>query len=102
MRYGWVNQNQTFRQEIDRGHMWSPERNKTGHRNPFYEFMREVSSGDIVFSLCDTCIAALGVVSGYCRESKARGVRHRRHELVEFDLARRGDRRGNDSTCTPG
>ena len=69
MRYWWVNQNQTFRQEFDGGYLWSPKRNKSGHRNPFYEFMREVAPGDIVFSFCDTRIAALGIVSGYCRES---------------------------------
>jgi putative restriction endonuclease len=69
MRYWWVNQNQTFRQEIDGGYLWSPKRNKNKHRNPFYEFMREVAPGDIVFSFCDTRIAALGIVSGYCRES---------------------------------
>jgi putative restriction endonuclease len=69
MRYWWVNQNQTFRQEIDGGYLWSPKRNKGGRRNPFYEFMREVSPGDIVFSFRDTRIAALGIVSGYCRES---------------------------------
>lgn len=69
MRYWWVNQNQTFRQEIDGGYLWSPKRNKNGHRNPFYEFMREVAPGDVVLSFCDTRIAALGVVSGYCRES---------------------------------
>jgi hypothetical protein len=69
MRYWWVNQNQTFRQEIDGRYLWSPKRNKNGHRNPFYEFMREVAPGDIVFSFCDTRIAALGIVSGYCRES---------------------------------
>lgn len=69
MRYWWVNQNQTFRHEIEGGYLWSPKRNKNGHRNPFYEFMREVSPGDIVLSFCDTRIAALGIVSGYCRES---------------------------------
>ena len=69
MRYWWVNQNQTFRQEIAGGYLWSPKRNKNGHRNPFYEFMREVAPGDIVFSFFDTRIAALGIVSGYCRES---------------------------------
>lgn len=31
--------------------------------------MREVAPGDVVFSFCDTRIAALGIVSGYCRES---------------------------------
>jgi putative restriction endonuclease len=69
VRYWWVNQNQTFRQEIEGGYLWSPKRNKSGHRNPFYEFMREVAAGDIVFSFFDTRIAALGIVSGYCRES---------------------------------
>ncbi len=69
MRYWWVNQNQTFRQEIDGGYLWSPKRNRNGHRNPFYEFMREVAPGDIVFSFSNTRIAALGIVSGYCRES---------------------------------
>jgi putative restriction endonuclease len=59
----------SFRQEIDGGYLWSPKRNKNGHRNPFYEFMREVAPGDIVFSFCDTRIAALGIVSGYCLES---------------------------------
>jgi putative restriction endonuclease len=43
VRYWWVNQNQTFRQEIEGGYLWSPKRNKNGHRNPFYEFMREVA-----------------------------------------------------------
>jgi hypothetical protein len=69
VRYWWVNQNQTFRQEIDGGYLWSPKRNKDGHRNPFYEFMREVAPGDIVFSFCDTRILAIGIVSGFCRES---------------------------------
>jgi len=69
MRYWWVNQNQTFRQEIEGGYLWSPKRNKNEHRNPFYEFMREVAPGDIVFAFCDTRIAALGIISGYCRES---------------------------------
>ncbi|HJS90136.1 MAG TPA: HNH endonuclease [Steroidobacteraceae bacterium] len=31
--------------------------------------MREVAPGDIVLSFCDTRIAALGIVTGYCRES---------------------------------
>jgi putative restriction endonuclease len=69
VRYWWVNQNQTFRQEIAGNYLWSPKRNKNGRRNPFYEFMREVAPGDVVLSFCDARIAALGVVSGYCRES---------------------------------
>ena len=51
------------------GYLWSPKRNKNGHRNPFYEFMRKVAPGDLVFSFYDTRIAALGIVRGYCKES---------------------------------
>src|SRR5438067_8040762 len=69
MRYWWVNQNQTYRQETGGGYLWSPKRNANGARNPFYESMREVSPGDIVFSFVDTKIAAIGVAQSYCWES---------------------------------
>jgi putative restriction endonuclease len=69
MRCWWVNQNQTFRQEQDGGYLWSPKRNANGARNPFYETMREVSPGDIIFSFVDTVIAAIGVAQSYCWES---------------------------------
>ena len=68
MRYWWVNQNQTFRQEIAGGYLWSPKRNANGARNPFYESMREVSPGDVVFSFVDTRIAAIGIATSYCWE----------------------------------
>lgn len=67
MRYWWVNQNQTYRAEIRGSFMWSPKRNANGARNPFYENMREVSPGDIVFSFCDTRIKAIGVVTGHAQ-----------------------------------
>jgi len=54
MRHWWVNQNQTYRQEIDGGYMWSPKVNRNGNLNPFYEFMREVAPGDLIFSFADT------------------------------------------------
>jgi hypothetical protein len=69
MRYWWVNQNQTFRHEWDGGYLWSPKRNANGAKNPFYETMREVSPGDVVFSFVDTLIAAIGVAKSYCWES---------------------------------
>jgi hypothetical protein len=68
MRYWWVNQNQTFRQEVAGGYLWSPKRNANGARNPFYESMREVSPGDLVFSFVDTRIAAIGIARSYCWE----------------------------------
>jgi len=66
MRYWWVNQNQTFRQEIAGGYLWSPKRNANGARNPFYESMREVSPGDLIFSFVDTRVAAIGIAKSYC------------------------------------
>jgi putative restriction endonuclease len=68
MRYWWVNQNQTFRQEIAGGYLWSPKRNANGARNPFYESMREVSPGDLIFSFVDARIAAIGIARSYCWE----------------------------------
>jgi putative restriction endonuclease len=64
MRYWWVNQNQTYRAEVRGSFMWSPKQNANGARNKFYENMREVSPGDVVFSFCDTRIKAIGVVTG--------------------------------------
>jgi putative restriction endonuclease len=69
MRYWWVNQNQTYRHEVEGGYLWSPKRNANGARNPFYEAMREVSPGDPVFSFVDTRILAIGVAQSYCYES---------------------------------
>ena len=69
MRYWWVNQNQTFRHEVAGGYLWSPKTNQNKARNPFYETMREVSPGDIVFSFKDTRIQAIGIAQSYCWES---------------------------------
>jgi hypothetical protein len=66
MRYWWVNQNQTYRQEIDGGYMWSPKVSKNGKLNPFYEFMREVAAGDLIFSFADTRIKAVGIALSPC------------------------------------
>jgi putative restriction endonuclease len=64
MRYWWVNQNQTYKHEVRGSFMWSPKRRSDGSRNQFYDYMREVSPGDIVFSYCDTRLKAIGVVTG--------------------------------------
>lgn len=69
MRYWWVNQNQTYQYEIRGGYLWSPKRSAGNRRNSFYEFMREVSPGDVVFSFFDTHIFAIGIAASYCRES---------------------------------
>ena len=69
MRFWWVNQNQTFKQEIEGGYLWSPKRNANGHRNPFYEQMREVAPGDLILSFQGTYIRAVGVATSFAYES---------------------------------
>jgi hypothetical protein len=63
MRYWWVNQNQTWRQEIDGGYLWSPKCNQNGARNQFYENMRLVEPGDVVFSYFNQTIQNLGIAT---------------------------------------
>ena len=68
-RFWWVNQNQTFKQEIEGGYLWSPKRKSNGYRNAFYEFMREVAPGNIIFSFKDARIQAIGVATDFCFEA---------------------------------
>jgi putative restriction endonuclease len=63
MRYWWVNQNQTYRHEVPGNYLWSPKRKTNGKNNPFYDFMREVAPGDVVFSFADTLVKAIGFVA---------------------------------------
>ena len=69
MRFWWVNQNQTYRHEVAGGYLWSPKRKRGGQLNPFYEFMREVAPGDLVFSFADTRIRAVGIAQSYAFEA---------------------------------
>ena len=69
MRYWWVNQNQTYRHEVPGNYLWSPKRKANGDRNPFYDFMREVAPGDVVFSFADTLIRAVGIANSHAYEA---------------------------------
>ena len=62
-KFWWVNQNQTFNEEVGGGFMWSPKQNSNGARNQFYDNMKEVQPGDVIFSFCDTKIKAIGRVT---------------------------------------
>jgi putative restriction endonuclease len=69
MRFWWVNQNQTYRHEVRGGYLWSPKRKANGAQNAFYDFMREVRPGDLVFSFAQTRIRALGLVRSFAYEA---------------------------------
>jgi putative restriction endonuclease len=64
-RYWWVNHNQTFRQEIEGGYLWSPKREANGARSQFYENMRIAAPNDVVLSFAHTQIANVGHVSDF-------------------------------------
>jgi putative restriction endonuclease len=70
MRFWWVNQNQTFEHEVGDGYLWSPKTNKNGARNQFYENMRLVERGDLVFSYSETKIKRIGIAQGPAYESQ--------------------------------
>jgi len=69
VRYWWVNQNQTYRHEVPGGYLWSPKRKANGDRNPFYDFMREVAPGDVMFSFAETQIRAIGIPASHAYEA---------------------------------
>jgi hypothetical protein len=69
VRYWWVNQNQTYRHEVGGGYLWSPKRKANQAQNPFYDFMREVAPGDVVFSFADTVIRAIGIAASHAYEA---------------------------------
>ncbi|UZW61176.1 HNH endonuclease [Lysobacter enzymogenes] len=69
MRYWWVNQKQTYGHEVPGGYLWSPKRKSNGHRNPFYEYMREVAPGDVVFSFADGGVKAIGLIASHAYEA---------------------------------
>ena len=68
MRFWWGNQNQTYDQEIRGGYLWPPKRKANDARNPFYESMREVAPGDLIFSFKDTFTPSIGIARSYCYE----------------------------------
>jgi hypothetical protein len=59
--FWWVNHKQTFTQEVEGNYLWSPTNRSDGGRNEFYENMKRVRPGDIVFSFADAQIRAVGI-----------------------------------------
>lgn len=69
MRHWWVNQNQTHRQERAGSYLWSPVRKANGARNPYYDYMREVGPGDLVFCFYGSRVAAVAIALSYCYDA---------------------------------
>ena len=69
MRYWWVNHKQTFRHEFSGGYIWSPKTKRGGAFNRFYETMREVAPGDVIFSYAGGVIRGFGIAKTHCYTS---------------------------------
>jgi hypothetical protein len=65
MKYWWVNQKQTHKEEIPGGYMWSPKTKADGSKNTFYDNMTKVNPGDIVFSYFDKKIQYIGIITSH-------------------------------------
>lgn len=66
MRYWWVNHSQTFDHEVGKGYVWCPKRKRNGAQNHFYETLREVQQGDLVFSYAHSHLQAVGTAKLPC------------------------------------
>lgn len=59
--FWWVNNKQTYKHEVDGGYLWSPLTRSDGGRHEFYENMKRVRPGDVVFSFANAQLRAVGV-----------------------------------------
>ncbi|MDV2964655.1 HNH endonuclease [Nitratireductor aquimarinus] len=61
--FWWVNNKQTYAHEIGGNYLWSPTARSDGGRNEFYENMKRLRSGDVVFAFAGGEIRAIGICS---------------------------------------
>jgi hypothetical protein len=62
VRYWWVNQNRTDEQEQAGGYLWSPKTKRNSAYNQFYENMKHVAPGDLVFCCWGSSLRACGII----------------------------------------
>lgn len=61
MRYWWVNQKQTFKQEYEGGYLWAPKKDKRGVTPYHWANMTRVSIGDPILSYRNGQIISFGI-----------------------------------------
>jgi len=59
----------SFRHEFSGNYIWSPKAKRGGAFNRFYETMREVAPGDIIFSYAGGLIRGFGIAKTHCYTS---------------------------------
>ncbi|GHB93364.1 HNH endonuclease [Cerasicoccus arenae] len=66
MNYWWVNHKQTFRQEFSGKYVWCPKLKSNGQQSHYYESMREVQPGDLLFSYAYAAVQGFGFARTHC------------------------------------
>ena len=74
MSYWWVNQGVSFEESRKLGALWAPLEDKGGHKQPSWESLDEVKSGDIVFHFAKKKLRGISTVTG---ESRIAAIRIR-------------------------
>lgn len=65
----WVNHKQTYNQEVKGGYIWSPKLKADGAENHFYDNMKRVIPGDLVFSYANGRIQDVGVATSFAKDA---------------------------------
>ncbi len=69
-KFWWVNQGQTYAQEVGGGYLWAPKTQKNGVPLRSYSLMLELQPGDVVYSHSNGRVQARGVVRARAVESR--------------------------------
>lgn len=61
--FWWVNNRKTYAHEIGGNYLWSPTTQSDGRRSEFYENMKRLRAGDVVFAFAGGEVKAVGMCS---------------------------------------
>ena len=70
MKYFFVMQNKTFRQEYEGGFLWAPYRTVNNRRNALWELMEEVEYGDVIIHSFHQKIVAVSIATSGCYQGQ--------------------------------
>jgi 5-methylcytosine-specific restriction enzyme B len=62
LKFWWVNQGQTYKQEKEGGFLWAPQKNKQGRPLPHHVSLVNARPGDIVFCYSARELKSIGIV----------------------------------------
>jgi MoxR-like ATPase len=69
-RVWWVNQNQTFAEEREGGHLWAPKRNSAGRTQAHWDSLSHARPGDLVLSYAGQHVRAVSSITAVAQDSR--------------------------------